>query len=214
MKKVIINFIFFNLYLYSYDFHLNADDMRVINGNNNSNTILTRLKNFNDTKLKSQNLSLYHKLNFVNSFFNKFPSISDKELYGIDDYWATPKEFIINGAGDCEDYVISKYFALLELGIDKDNLYLVMVGLKNNSDENHMVLLYKDDTENQALVLDNLNSNIIPFSKRLDLTPFAAFNENGFYNITHDYIAFNSKINWEKEGKWETLLYRVYHLNE
>lgn len=213
MKKIIILIPLFNIYLYSYDFYLNSNDMKIINNHINQNTILTRLKNFNDLKIKLQNLSLNQKLNFINTFFNKFPSNSDKFLYEIDDYWATPKEFIINGAGDCEDYVISKYFALLELGINKDYLYLVNVGLKN-SDESHMILLYKDSTNSQALVLDNLNSKIIPFEKRKDLTPYAAFNENGFYNITHKYITFNSEINWEKEGKWENLLYRVHHLNE
>lgn len=31
--------------------------------------------------------------------------------------WKTPKEFLIDGEGVCEDFAIAKYFTLLELGI-------------------------------------------------------------------------------------------------
>lgn len=48
------------------------------------------------------------------------------DIYTTSDYWATPYEFLARDKGDCEDYVIAKYFALLHLGIKKNNSILPM----------------------------------------------------------------------------------------
>ncbi len=64
------------------------------------------------------------KLEEVNRFFNRFNYESDESLWKQKDYWQTPTEFIGMNAGDCEDYVISKYFALRALGIPDEKLFL------------------------------------------------------------------------------------------
>ena len=53
--------------------------------------------------------------------------VSDLAQYGIADYWSAPLATLGVGAGDCEDYAVVKYAALRELGIDPDDLRLVVV---------------------------------------------------------------------------------------
>ena len=71
------------------------------------------------------------KLDAVNRFYNGVRYMSDKKVYGKSDYWATPWQFLGKDKGDCEDYVISKYFALIYLGVDSKKLFFTYVDLLN-----------------------------------------------------------------------------------
>lgn len=106
------------------------------------------------------------KLNAVNKFFNSYEYKSDYELYGKKDYWAKRKEFIINGAGDCEDYVIAKYFTLIRLGVDESKLFILYNMYENDY---HLVLGYQEEQFSDILILDNLNEKILPLTSREDL---------------------------------------------
>ena len=44
----------------------------------------------------------------VNRFFNRLTFLSDVVLWGRNDYWAAPMEFLGAGGGDCEDYPITQ----------------------------------------------------------------------------------------------------------
>ncbi|WP_256383921.1 transglutaminase-like cysteine peptidase [Photobacterium toruni] len=124
---------------------------------------------------KSQHLTEPQKLKAVNDFFNQFVFISDQKLWGKEDYWATPYEFIGTGAGDCEDFSIAKYKTLLKLGIDDNKLRLVYVkALELN--QFHMVVTYYPTPSAIPFVLDNLNGEILPTSQRKDLLPIYSFN--------------------------------------
>ncbi|WP_425445696.1 transglutaminase-like cysteine peptidase [Vibrio albus] len=115
------------------------------------------------------------KLTGVNDFFNKQHFVNDIYLWGKKDYWATPLEFLGAYGGDCEDFTISKYFSLLELGVSDKKLRLAYVkALKLN--EFHMVLTYYSKPSAVPLVLDNINPVILPASQRTDLLPIYSFN--------------------------------------
>ena len=129
------------------------------------------------------------------------------------DYWATPKEFLIQGHGDCEDYAITKYFTLLEIGIPREKLYFAVVDVKGEM-ASHMVLFYLENKKSTPLVLDNLSSKVIPLTQREKLIPRFAFNEIDSYKFTNEKFTEKVKINWGEENKWEKLLNRVYSLNE
>ncbi len=123
----------------------------------------------------SQHLTTQQKLNAVNDFFNQFVFISDKKLWGQEDYWATPYEFVGVGAGDCEDFSIAKYQALLKLGIDDNKLRLVYVkALELN--QFHMVVAYYPTPSAVPVILDNLKGTISPATERNDLLPIYSFN--------------------------------------
>lgn len=94
------------------------------------------------------------KLRLVSDFFNLWPSIADSQLYNKDEYWATAAEFISNSGGDCEDFAIAKYTALIRLGWPSEDLWLILVydlSRKNG----HAVLAAK--AENNIYILDNLS---------------------------------------------------------
>ena len=121
------------------------------------------------------------KLNEVNRFFNrKVRFVDDIQLWRENDYWATPLEMLIKGAGDCEDYSIAKYFTLRRLGIPSEKLRITYVKALNYN-QAHMVLTYYASPSAEPLVLDNLINDIRPASQRKDLLPVYAFNAEGLY---------------------------------
>ena len=122
-------------------------------------------------------MSEIDKLNSVNDFYNGVRYSSDKKVYNLSDYWATPFEFLGKDRGDCEDYVISKYFALLYLGVNPKKLFFTYVRSKK-SKQPHMVLTYFKKPRAQPLILDNMNRKILLASKRKDLIPIYNFNPN------------------------------------
>ena len=79
------------------------------------------------------------RLHFVNSVWNNLRYVADRELYGMEDYWATPAETARQGAGDCEDLAIAKYYTLRDLGHATGSLRLMLVALRR-SGEPHMLV--------------------------------------------------------------------------
>lgn len=112
------------------------------------------------------------KLNYVNTKINKIKSASDRKLYNKNDYWATPYEFIGKNRGDCEDYVIAKYYILKELDVDPHKMKFLYVIYKNRKGKNtsHMVLAYLTKiypkSREDYLILDNNHRLVLPASKR------------------------------------------------
>ncbi|KJF98407.1 transglutaminase-like cysteine peptidase [Photobacterium leiognathi] len=130
----------------------------------------------------SQHLSERQKLRAVNNFFNQFVFVSDQKLWGQEDYWATPYEFVGVGAGDCEDFSIAKYQALRDLGIPDKKLRLIYVkALEFN--QFHMVVAYYQTPSSVPVILDNLKGEILPATKRKDLLPIYSFNGNKLWLI-------------------------------
>nr|WP_239482067.1 transglutaminase-like cysteine peptidase [Pseudomonas insulae] len=121
------------------------------------------------------------QLTAVNRFFNTQLRFSDDQrIWRQVDYWATPVESLLKGAGDCEDYAIGKYFSLRELGVPADKLRITYVkALRLN--QAHMVLTYYEKPDAVPLVLDNLIGSILPASQRNDLLPVYAFNGEGLW---------------------------------
>ena len=64
----------------------------------------------------------------VNDFFNRqIVFDDDMVIWNQADYWATPSETLGLGRGDCEDFVIAKYFTLRQLGLTSERLRLIYV---------------------------------------------------------------------------------------
>ena len=215
MKQIIMLILFF-VYLSNanaYEFKLNKKDIKYINNSAKKSFIKNRLIKYQTLKKKVINYSLIRKLSHVNTFMNKILPQHDLAANSTIDYWATPKEFLLQGHGDCEDYAISKYFTLLELNIPKEKLYFAVVDLKHSSNS-HMVLLYLEDKNSTPLVMDNLSFRVIPLTKRKKLIPKFAFNEIDSYKFTHEKFTKKVNVNWGKPDKWNKLQKRVYKLKE
>ncbi len=118
----------------------------------------------------------------INGFFNSVPSRDDLDFYGTKEYWATPWEFLHHNKGDCEDYAITKYFALQYMGWKAKDLWLVFLK-ENIRDSGHAVLVAH--SKKGKFVLDNLSKPkhlLIP-SKTYEknVTPFAIANHRGLW---------------------------------
>lgn len=121
------------------------------------------------------------KLRLTNDFFNQTSLfVDDNVLWKTQDYWATPFEFLIKGAGDCEDFSIAKYFTLLEMGVADEKLRVTYVkAIELN--QAHMVLTYLESPQSVPLVLDNLRAEINLAIERTDLEPVYSFNGSGLW---------------------------------
>jgi len=118
----------------------------------------------------------------VNNLVNKIPYSSDPEIWDMEDYWATPAEFVSVNLGDCDDYVVAKYFTLIAHGIPLKRLRIVYVRAFSKSRVgSHLVLAYYPDDNSEPLVLDNIRHTLLPVSKRPDLTPVYSFNDEHLY---------------------------------
>ena len=121
------------------------------------------------------------KLETVNRFFNRaIPFRSDARHWKKDDYWASPYEALVTGGGDCEDYVIAKYYSLAKLGVPTERLRITYVKAVELN-QAHMVLAYFPQPTAVPLVLDNLIMDIRTADKRRDLDPVYSFNADGMW---------------------------------
>ena len=78
--------------------------------------------------------------------------VSEGMQWGVADHWSDPFEALLSSRCDCEDYAILKYAALLEAGITKDDVKIVI--LKNYfPNEDHAAVATRVD--GQWLILDN-----------------------------------------------------------
>lgn len=162
-----------------------------------------RILDWSDLIQRSGELPEKDKLTAVNRFFNaKLRFVDDQRNWGQNDYWATPIEALVKGAGDCEDYSIAKYFTLRRLGIPAEKLRITYVKALNYN-QAHMVLTFYATPTADPLVLDNLISDIRHASQRKDLLPVYAFNAEGLY--TGGKRSGDSK----KLSRWQDILQKM-----
>lgn len=170
MNKLLI----LTLLTFSFLFSSTLDDLKItdedfieISHSSQKNIIFDRINELMILKKSLKDVDDdFIKLSSVNDFFNEYEYKSDDKLYKKADYWATRKEFIFKGAGDCEDFAIAKFFTLLELGIDESKLSLLN-GIY--ADQYHLVLAYQEDQFSDPLILDSLNKKIQALSSRSDI---------------------------------------------
>jgi len=186
MKYFLILFIFINI-LKADAFSVNKDDIKRIKKLYDKSQTIQRIYNFKKFFQKTKTCTEVNKLNRVNSYINKIIGKADKT-----NEWITPKEFMIRGRGDCEDYTLTKYFALKKLNLDTNKIYPSVVKVKGSKNY-HMVLLYEKDHE--LLVLDNLSWKMLPLQKRKNLKFYYAFNENGSYIMKNNKLVKEENIN-------------------
>jgi predicted transglutaminase-like cysteine proteinase len=100
-------------------------------------------------------------------------SASDWVQYGDADYWASPLQTLGSGTGDCEDYAIVKYVALLAVGVEPDNLRLIIVQDDKRRTQHAVVTVRY---EQEWLILDNLTMAIITAEDARNYRPLFTLN--------------------------------------
>lgn len=127
-----------------------------------------------ELKRRLQGQPLMEQVKAVNTFFNKWPYRSDKAIWGVEDYWATPCEFVTR-SGDCEDYAIAKYFALRNLGVSPDIMRIAAVKDTIRGIGHAVLVVYNG---NEAYVLDNLSNLVLSHKRLKHYRPLFTVNEN------------------------------------
>lgn len=125
---------------------------------------------------------LWEKLVMMNKVFNQWPYVEDMDVWGLDDYWSTPAEFIQH-SGDCEDYAITKYYALKALGVPPQDMCIGVVWNRRRG-EAHAVLLAK--VNDQYYILDNFDNEIKLRSEAWNYMPLFYINEFAVWRHTTD----------------------------
>lgn len=147
------------------------------------------------------------KLQQTNQFFNSARFVTDQEVWLSDDYWATPVEFLIKDAGDCEDFAIAKYVTLDLMGIDIDKMRITYVKAQSLN-QPHMVLSYYAHPSDMPLILDNITPLILPGDQREDLTPVYSFNGNTLWLARSRNVQVPSG-DAQQLGLWQQLIERM-----
>ncbi|MEJ7138417.1 transglutaminase-like cysteine peptidase [Amphibiibacter pelophylacis] len=171
-------------------------------------TLLQSLKRATDAVQPGNDLDA---LNRVNNFFNQNIQYGDDlEVWGKVDYWASPFETFKRGYGDCEDYVIAKYFTLLQMGMSPEKLRFVYVRATMAGSPKpiaHMILAYyATPTTTDPLILDILDNAVKPASQRRDLVPVFSFNTQGLWQGVSGSSQGNAAA---RLSPWRDLLEKV-----
>lgn len=154
------------------------------------------LRNENNHVLANfSNQSVSETLLKVNHYVNKTTYISDLNLWGEDDRWSSPEEFLERG-GDCEDFAIAKYFLLKAAGIPKDSMRLVMVK-DTQKDLLHMVLTVAHEGNNY--ILDNLSNEVLIDTKISHYQPVYSLSETAWWYHKKSLITTASVSKAEKK---------------
>lgn len=142
-----------------------------------------RLVAWNDLIERGRFLPEVEKLKIVNQFFNSQVRFSeDIAIWSQNDYWATPIETLVKGAGDCEDFSLAKYFTLRQMGVPEEKLRITYAKVVK-PDLAHMVLGYYSTATAEPLLMDNLVDDILPATERKDLSLLYAFDAKGLYSV-------------------------------
>lgn len=171
---------------------------------------LERFEQWRQLVGSARQLSETEKLEQVNRFFNRQTFVDDAVLWQQQDYWATVPEFLGAGGGDCEDFAISKFFTLRELGVSEEKLRITYVkALKLN--QFHMVLAYYPTADAEPLILDNLESEIRRAGKRRDLQPIYSFNGDSLW-LAKSQGSGQRVGGSDKLSSWQSLRQRLLNL--
>lgn len=101
---------------------------------------------------------------------------SDEVQWGVADRWSAPFETLRSGRGDCEDYAIVKYLALLEAGLSEDDMRIVILK-RDFPNEDHAVLAVRVDGD--WLILDNRTLTLVRDTDLMGAMPEFVLDRSG-----------------------------------
>lgn len=131
------------------------------------------LKKWRSIVVAAKALPYKERMKSVNQSFNAWPYKLDMEVWGVREYWATPKEFI-SRSGDCEDYSIAKYYALRNVGYSKDEVRVVALRDTIRGYGHAVLAVYSGK---DILILDNLSEIVASHTRYKHYKPQVSMNE-------------------------------------
>lgn len=126
-------------------------------------------------RLKSASRAL--QVRAVNEFVNRnLRYASDLSVYGVSDHWASLREFLEHGRGDCEDFAIAKLWMLTALGVPLDSIRMVVLR-DQAAQQDHAVLAVSH--AGGAWVLDNRSAVVRADSEIRHYRPYYSLSASG-----------------------------------
>lgn len=113
----------------------------------------------------------------VNEYANTKDYVLDIQNYGLEDYWAVPRQFLYGG-GDCEDYSITKYFSLRWLGYPARNMRIVVIQDTNLRIPHAVLALESTD---DYLILDNQVGEVLSHRRIVHYAPVYSINSDQWW---------------------------------
>jgi len=101
---------------------------------------------------------------------------SDIRNYGVSDYWASARETLARGRGDCEDYALAKMELLRAAGVPSRDLYLLVAHDLVRRADHALLLVRMDDA---YWVLDSGGDQVMPAASVSDYRPVVTFSSAG-----------------------------------
>jgi len=120
---------------------------------------------------------LMTQLREINTEMNDKRYITDPVNWNLPDYWATPFQFLRKN-GDCEDYAISKYMALRDLGVAAADMRIVVLNDLNLRIAHAVLAVY---VNGKPYILDNQISKVVPSTSIHHYQPVYSINEDGWW---------------------------------
>jgi predicted transglutaminase-like cysteine proteinase len=119
---------------------------------------------------------------------------SDIAQWGLTDRWSPPFETLQTLRGDCEDYAIVKYVALLQAGLSRNDVKIVILRTILPK-EDHAVVAARVD--GQWLILDNRRLALVRDIDMVGCIPRFMLDEDG----TRRFVLPNRAAQWSGGGR-------------
>ena len=105
---------------------------------------------------------------------------SDEAQWRVTDHWSSPLETLQSERGDCEDYAIVKYSALLDSGISEADLKIVVMKSIFPSEDHAVVAARVDD---EWLILDNRTLTLVRDTNLTRTVPVFVLDQVGVWRV-------------------------------
>jgi predicted transglutaminase-like cysteine proteinase len=102
--------------------------------------------------------------------------VDDEILYGRADYWATFRETVLAGRGDCEDFALVKMWMLRAAGIPPEAIHLVL-SKETRRQVDHALVVVRVGEVN--LVLDSLSDEVLSDRRLAQYQPLVSLSSQG-----------------------------------
>lgn len=140
------------------------------------------MKRWHEFLRSIRSLPAMEQIRRVNEYANQQQYVLDIENYGVEDYWATPRQFLYNN-GDCEDYAITKMLSLKQLGFDVSRMRIVVLQ-DTNLRIPHAVLAV--DVKGDTLIMDNQVEEVISHQHIVHYVPIYSVSEKQWWMYLPD----------------------------
>lgn len=162
---------------------------RILQSHTYSNPQSTGYKEWQEFIISIQDQPKLRQMLKVNQWFQKYSYKLDKNIFGQEDYWASPVEFFQRG-GDCEDFAIVKYMTLRQLGFSTNDMKIAMVyDVYSGTDHSFLIVNYNGS----EFVMDNREKVTVSRYLKNRYKMHYAFNEDAVWTYNKPVMASRAR---------------------